>query len=276
LSSDDPNASIRYTLVSTAQTFSTATNYPTATSPLYTGPIAINGTVQVRARAFSATPNTFPGPVRTECFIQLSNNMANFTSTIPIVVIHTMGSGFSGGNGAPDTSVSIAFFDNECGYSAVTNKPSLIKRAGMNIRGASTQGYAKSSWAVELWDEFNEDDHLKVLGLPDESDWILYAPNSFDLPQIHNPLYYGLGRLAGPYASRTRFVEVFVRTGNCRRSRARAIRSACPDRRCPFSVLRESRTERIRGGSREGLLSQAHRESRSGDEHAGHDQKTYF
>src|SRR5439155_9339442 len=52
-----------------------------------------------------------------------------------------------------------------------------------------------------------------VLGLPAESDWVLYAPNYFDRVLIHNPIGYELSNLAGRYASRTRLVEVFFVNG---------------------------------------------------------------
>src|SRR5262245_4708550 len=42
-----------------------------------------------------------------------------------------------------------------------------------------------------------------------ELDWVLYPPNGFDHPLIHNPFIYEVSRQVGRYASRTRFVELF-------------------------------------------------------------------
>ena len=212
LSVDDSNSVIRYTIVNTAQNVGNATNIPTPTSTLYTGPIQVNGTMQVRARAFPNTPGFFPGPPRTESYIQLAGGTTTFTSDLPIVVIHTMGPGaISGGFPSLDNSVIIQCFDNDGGTASLNKPPQLVTRAGINLRGSSTQGYPKSSWAVELWDEFNNDVEKSFLGLPQESDWVLYAPNAFDLSLMHNPIMHKFARDMGYYSSRTRFVEVFYR-----------------------------------------------------------------
>lgn len=212
LSVDDTNSVIRYTIVNTAQNVGNATNIPTPTSTLYTGPIPVNGTMQVRARAFPNTPVFFPGPPKTESYIQLAGGTTNFTSDLPIVVIHTMGPGtISGGFPALDNSVIIQCFDNDGGMASLNKPPQLVSRAGINLRGSSTQGFPKSSWAVELWDEFNNDAEKSFLGLPAESDWVLYAPNAFDLSLMHNPIMHKFARDMGYYSSRTRFVEVFYR-----------------------------------------------------------------
>src|SRR6185436_14232057 len=181
---------------------------------LYTGPITVNNTVQVRARAFPATPVSFPGPPRTECFIQVNTAITNFVSTLPIVVIHTLAPAtLSGGFPALDNSVIISGFDNTSGTASLMDAPQVIKRAGINLRGSSTQGFPKSSFAVEFWDEFNEDEEASFAGLPKESDWVLFAPNQFDTSLMHNPILHKIGRDLGYYSSRTRFVEVFFRNG---------------------------------------------------------------
>ena len=50
----------------------------------------------------------------------------------------------------------------------------------------------------------------RVPGAPD-SDWVMYAPNEYDLALIHNPLAYQLSREIGRQAPRTRFVEVLLK-----------------------------------------------------------------
>jgi len=51
--------------------------------------------------------------------------------------------------------VIIECFDNDGGTSSLTQKPQLVTRAGINIRGSSTAGNPKSAFAIEFWDEFN-------------------------------------------------------------------------------------------------------------------------
>src|SRR5262249_49646894 len=88
--------------------------------------------------------------------------------------------------------------------------PTLVTRSGIKTRGSSTEGYPKPSFAVEFWDEFNNDVDHEVLGLPAESDWVLYAPNNFEPVLIHNPFIHQLSRDIGQYSPRTRFAEVYL------------------------------------------------------------------
>ncbi len=214
LSTSDTNNPIYYNIVTAAQDVNTATNIPGITATLYTAPITVNNTMQVRARAFPATPVSFPGPPHTECYIQVNTTITNFVSPLPIVVIHTLAPAtLSGGFPALDNSVIISCFDNTSGTASLMDPPQMNRRGGINLRGSSTQGLPKGSFAVELWDEFNQDDEASFAGLPKESDWVLYGINGFDKSLIHNPIMHQVGRDFGYYSSRTRFVEVFFRNG---------------------------------------------------------------
>ncbi|HTD65887.1 MAG TPA: CotH kinase family protein, partial [Candidatus Limnocylindria bacterium] len=140
--------------------------------------------------------------------------ITNFVSTLPIVITHMVGATtLSGGYPDVDNSVMITCMDNNTpsGLASIMDPPQMIKRAGLNLRGSSTQPFPKSSYAIEFWDEFNDDEEASFAGLPQESDWVLYAPNQFDLSMMHNQIMHQLGRDFGYYSSRTRFVEVFFR-----------------------------------------------------------------
>ncbi len=197
LSIPSTNAVLRYTLDGTI---------PTNSSPVYVAPIPVTNSVQVRARAFAE--GLLPGPPRTETFILLSSNVVDFTSDLPVLIIHSLG------KGAPSASrqnpAHLSVFEPVNGVTSLTNSPALVTRFGIKIRGSSTQGYGKSSFAVEFWDEFNDDVDREVLGLPSESDWVLYAPNNFEPVLIHNPFVHQLSRDMGCYSPRTRFVEVYL------------------------------------------------------------------
>ena len=60
------------------------------------------------------------------------------------------------------------------------------------------------------WDDEDEDIDFAPLGMPKESDWILYGAYNFDHTHMRNPLIYELSRQMGRYAARTQFVEVFL------------------------------------------------------------------
>jgi hypothetical protein len=77
-----PGSVIRYT---------TTTNLPTLASPVYAGPIRITATTVIRARVH--VPGRLPGPPRTAHYIQLNTNAVNFTSDLPIAVLHNFGGG---------------------------------------------------------------------------------------------------------------------------------------------------------------------------------------
>jgi hypothetical protein len=211
LSVDDTNAVIRFLVVSNAATASTNV-FLTASSPLYTAPIPVAGTVQVRARAFPKSGVHFPGPIRSENYIRLNTNVLNFSSDLPLIIIHNFGQGAYPQSQAEFNSV-VAVFEPGYGRSSLTNTPVLTTRAGINLRGSSTLGYAKSSFAVEFWNEFTDDTDKPLLDMPEESDWVFYAPNNFEPVLFHNPLFFQISRDVGRYAPRTRFAEVFVNTG---------------------------------------------------------------
>jgi hypothetical protein len=194
------NATIYYTLDGTV---------PTNSSPRYVAPITISTSTQVRARAF--VEGLPPGPPRTETFVFLSSDVANFTSDLPVLIIHALGKGAP--TDARQTFAHISVFEPVNGVTSLTNPPSLVTRSGIKIRGSSTDGYPKASFSVEFWDEFNQDINREILGLPAESDWVLYAPDNFEPVLIHNPFIHQLSRDMGRYSSRTRFVEVYLNKG---------------------------------------------------------------
>lgn len=72
LSSPDPGVTIRYT---------TNGSEPTAASAAYAGPIAVNATTVIRARAFSSNPAVLPS------FMETNTYFINVNHTIPVVSI---------------------------------------------------------------------------------------------------------------------------------------------------------------------------------------------
>jgi hypothetical protein len=181
-------------------------NLPTNSSPAYLDPIRITNSLQVRARVYQE--GLLPGPVRTESYVMLHSNVVSFTSDLPVIILHTMGKGTP--NSSRQTFSHFAVFEPVKGVTSLTNRPTLVARSGLKLRGSSTEGLAKSSFAVEFWDEFNLDLDLEILGMPADSDWVLYAPNQYEPIMIHNPFIHQLSRDMGRYSPRTRFVEVYL------------------------------------------------------------------
>lgn len=200
LSTAVSNAVIRYVIGKT--------NLPDLTSPIYTGPIRITNTMQVRARAFM--DGLLPGSPNSEQYIMLGSGVLGFKSDLPVVILHNYGGGAVPSTG--EQFVMMQIFEPRNGVTTLTNAPDMTQRARFRRRGSSTEGYQKGSYAVELWNEFQDDKDASILGMPEESDWVFYAPNNFEPALIHNPLMHQLSRDVGRYSSRTRFVEVYLNT----------------------------------------------------------------
>mgnify|MGYP001250087939 CR=1 FL=1 len=79
----------------------------------------------------------------------------------------------------------------------------------IRTRGQSSRDFAKKSYRIELVDEELSDTSLALLGMPKESDWILFGPFA-DKSQVRNKLAYNLATRMGNYAPRTRFCEVIM------------------------------------------------------------------
>jgi CotH kinase protein len=80
----------------------------------------------------------------------------------------------------------------------------------IETRGESSAWFSpKKSYSFETQTDSGENNNVSLLGLPEENDWVLYAPYS-DKSLVRNVLTYELFTEMGNYAPRTRFVEVVV------------------------------------------------------------------
>jgi hypothetical protein len=204
LSTSGTNSVIYYTLDGSA---------PTEDSATYTTPIPITGSVQVRARSF--TDGLMPGPLHSESYVQLDSSVFSVISSLPAIVIYNFSAGsvpFDDTVGATDQFVNMSLFEPQNGITSLTNVPTLDARAGIHVHGSSTAYLPKQAFSVDFWDELDNDADYSPLGLPAESDFVLYAPNNFEPVLIHNPLIYQLSNEIGRYAPRTRMVEVYLNT----------------------------------------------------------------
>ncbi len=202
----NPAAVIRFTLDG---------SLPSEASPAYGAPISVSGSVIVRARSFA--PGLLPGDPHTEMYLKLDGTTPTFASDLPVMVLHNFGKSRPPSDGQQTAYLQV--YEPVNGVTTLTNPPTLSSKVGIGARGSSTLGYAKVSLNLETRDEFEKDKKRSLLGLPEDSDWVLYAPNNFEPILIHNPLAHQLSRDIGRYSSRTRFVELFLitdRTGTVR------------------------------------------------------------
>ena len=131
-----------------------------------------------------------------------------FDSNLPIVFVNTNGTEIPD---EPKITAELGIVWNENGESNNTHDPHnhFNGKIGIEIRGSSSQMFPKKSFGFELRDEQDEGIDFPLLGMPEEEDWILYAPYS-DKTLIRNVLTYSLASQLGAYTPRCRFVELFI------------------------------------------------------------------
>ena len=82
-------------------------------------------------------------------------------------------------------------------------------KIGIEIRGSSSQQFPKKQYAVKTRDALGNDLDVSLLGFPEESDWILFAPYN-DKSLMRDVLVYKIAASMGRYASRSKFCEVVL------------------------------------------------------------------
>jgi hypothetical protein len=91
---------------------------------------------------------------------------------------------------------------NEPKVRAMLRMPGYRGRIGIERRGQSSQQFfPMKSYAVELGRDAG------LLGMPEDDDWVLYAPYN-DKSLMRNVLAYRTAGLFGRYAARTRYVQL--------------------------------------------------------------------
>ena len=130
------------------------------------------------------------------------------SSNLPIVVINT------GGQIIPDdykiTADMGIIYNGEGVRNNLTDPYNNYNgKIGIEVRGSSSQMFPKKQYAVETRDILGNDLNVSLLGFPEESDWILYAPYN-DKSLVRDVIAYKITNDMGWYASRSKFCEVVL------------------------------------------------------------------
>ena len=144
---------------------------------------------------FGDTPNWFSSPVTFD------------QSNLPIIMIDTYGS-----NILDDPRIPA--------YMGIINNIDAVNYTSdsfndydgpitIELRGNSSQYNEKKPYRIETVDSLGENNNVSLLGMPEENDWVLYAPYQ-DKTLIRNVLAYKLSNELGRYASRTRHCELYI------------------------------------------------------------------
>ena len=144
---------------------------------------------------YSEPPSWFQAPVIYE------------QSHLPLIMIDTYGADIPD---EPRIPAYMGIISNESGTNNVSDSfNNYDGHITIERRGNSSQWNDKTPYRFETVDEDGENNNVELLGMPEENDWVLYAPWQ-DKTMIRNVLIYQLSNDIGRYAPRTRFAELFL------------------------------------------------------------------
>ena len=126
---------------------------------------------------------------------------------LPIILIDTYGVEIPD---EPRIPASMGIINNESGVNYIDD-PFNDFDGSITIerRGNSSQWQGKTPYRFETVDDEGENSNVELLGMPAENDWVLYAPWQ-DKTMIRNVLTYQLSNEMERYASRSRYVELYL------------------------------------------------------------------
>lgn len=186
-------------------------------SAIYNGtPLSLSTSRRVRARAYEmGRPD---GLVRSNAYLALDAEAQNFTSPLPIMILHDWGVGHPSstlptGSAPEDTKVATWFtFEPQPTdhLARLTNLPALATPGYFERRGSSTFSAAKYSLTLGALDEAGQGQKVGPLGLSANDDFVLNSPYQYDRSLLHNDLIYALSNACGRWAPQTRQVEIFL------------------------------------------------------------------
>ncbi|HEY0715426.1 MAG TPA: CotH kinase family protein, partial [Polyangia bacterium] len=173
-------------------------------------PLPISNTTLVRVLVTRGAERQ----TRAALYLQVTPALATgFASNLPLVFLHAFAATEPLPSNRMNTSGGIVINAVESGISRPLTSAGLANRMGFRVRGRSSRVWDQRSYAVELWDDDADTDRaLSVVGMPPESDWVLYGPWTVDRTLLRNAFLYALSNRMGKYAPRTRFVEVFMQS----------------------------------------------------------------
>lgn len=144
--------------------------------------------------------------------ITFGNNPATYqpfvSSNLPIVILNTNNQGIPD---EPKIQASMKIIDNGMGnINYVTDFPNAYNNLiGIERRGSTSGDFPQKSYGFETRDINGTVKDTTLLGMPEEHDWILYAPYN-DKSCMRNILTYELANKMEHYASRTILCELVL------------------------------------------------------------------
>ncbi len=130
------------------------------------------------------------------------------SSNLPIVIINTNNQGIPD---EPKIEAQMKMIDNGLGNINHVNDPANAynNKIGIERRGSTSGDFPQKSYGFETRDINGTVKDTTLLGMPEEHDWILYAPYN-DKSCMRNILTYELANKMEHYASRTMLCELVL------------------------------------------------------------------
>jgi hypothetical protein len=159
-------------------------------------------------QAVSIAPGLLASPMVDRWYSRVDPSLEQ-TSNLPVIVLENFGAGLPPQLAFQLNAMSLYDIDASTGRSSLLGEPDVESRVGLKVRGSTTSAQAKRPYALEIWDEQNDDAPLPLLGMLSDADWVLYPPYQHDRAMVRTTMLFELSNQMGRYASRSRFVEVY-------------------------------------------------------------------
>ncbi len=130
------------------------------------------------------------------------------SSNLPLVVINTNGQAIKDD---PKITANMGIIWNGPGNRNSLSDPmnNFNGKVGIEVRGSSSQMFPKKSYGFETKSAALLDVDVSLIGMPEENDWVLYAPYT-DKTMIRDVLTYTLDASLKHWSPRCRYVELFL------------------------------------------------------------------
>src|SRR6185503_13810933 len=182
ISSSLPQSTIHYTVDGSE---------PDEDSAVYKTPLVLTNSTVVRAMAVA--PGHPTGAYATENYTLLDEDLLEFSSNLPLVILNSFGTNFSRER---KVDAGMQLFDSGKNRTKLTGTPEFSSPCLANVRGRGSLRYPKSSFTLKITDAAGDPRKVSLLGLPAESDWVLYAPYP-DKTLMRDVLAYELSSAMG-------------------------------------------------------------------------------
>jgi CotH kinase protein/Secretion system C-terminal sorting domain len=140
----------------------------------------------------------------------VSRGQSLTSSNLPIIKVNTNGKTIYN---EPKILADMELIYNGVGkINNVSDKPTgYLGKTGIEFRGSTSQQlFPKKPYGIELWvDSTEKTRKVALLGMPEESDWVLNATYN-DKTLMRDVLAYDLANRMGRYATRSRYCEMVI------------------------------------------------------------------